>query len=125
MGTVLVEALSMGIDIVGRDINWFATKGSRENIAHFGYNCDVMTGPISDVTNRYDAAIIDMPYNVVTHVTPEEQLAMLQHARRFTKRLVVVTTEIIDETIKEAGFQIVDRCEVKKSVFTRQVVLCE
>ena len=70
-------------------------------------------------------AIIDMPYNIVTYVTREEQLEMLQHARRFTKRLVVVTTEKIDEMIKEAGFEIVDRCEVKKSLFSRQVVLCE
>ena len=125
IGTVLVEALSMGIDMVGRDINPLAAKGARENIAYFGYNCDVITGPISDVTNNYDVAIIDMPYNIVTYVTPEEQLEMLQHARRFTKRLVVVTTEKIDETIKEAGFEIVDRCEVKKSLFSRQVVLCE
>lgn len=125
IGTVLVEALSMGIDIVGRDINPLATKGSRENIAHFGYEGEVITGPISEVENDYDAAIIDMPYNIVTYVTPEEQLEMLQHARRFTKRLVVVTTEKIDETIKEAGFEIVDRCEVKKSLFSRQVVLCE
>lgn len=125
IGTVLVEALSMGINIVGRDINPLATKGTRENIAYFGYKGDVMTGPISDVSNNYDVAIIDMPYNIVTYVTREEQLAMLQHARRFTKKLVVVTIEKIDETITEAGFKIIDRCEVKKTAFSRQLVLCE
>ena len=125
IGTVLVEALSMGINIVGRDINPLATKGTRENIAYFGYKGDVMTGPISDVSNNYDVAIIDMPYNIVTYVTREEQLAMLQHARRFTKKLVVVTIEKIDEMIMEAGFKIIDRCEVKKTAFSRQVVLCE
>ena len=35
IGTVLVEALSMGIDIVGRDINPRVVLGSRKNIAHF------------------------------------------------------------------------------------------
>lgn len=125
IGTVLVEALSMGINIVGRDINPLASKGARENIAYFGYECDVKTGPISEVTNNYDVAIIDMPYNIVTYVTREEQLAMLQHARRFAKKLVVVTIERIDDIIKEAGFEISDRCEVKKSAFSRQVVLCE
>ena len=37
----------MGIKIVGRDINPLATDGSKENIAHFGYECEVVTGPIS------------------------------------------------------------------------------
>ena len=87
----------MGINMVGRDINPLAAKGTRENIAHFGYEGDVKTGPISEVTNNYDVAIIDMPYNIVTYVTREEQLAMLQHARRFTKKLVVVTIETIDD----------------------------
>ena len=125
IGTVLVEALSMGIDIVGRDINPLVTSGSRENVAHFGYTCDVTVGPISEVTKNYDVAIIDMPYNLVTYVTPEDQLEMLQHARRFAKKLVVVTTEIIDEMIQEAGFIIKDRCEAKKSLFTRHILLCE
>src|SRR5699024_12707447 len=54
IGNVLVEALSMEIDIVGRDINPLVTRGSRENIAYFGYTCDVTTGPIADVTDHYD-----------------------------------------------------------------------
>jgi tRNA G10 N-methylase Trm11 len=125
IGTVLVEALSMGIDIDGRDINPLAVDGSRENIAHFGYKGDVMTGPISEVTKRYDVAIIDMPYNIVTYVTPEEQLDMLQQARRFANKLVVVTTVKIDELINEAGFEIKDCCEAKKALFTRYIALCE
>lgn len=125
IGTVLVEARSMGIDMVGRDINPLATKGARENIAFFGYECDIVSGPISNVTNNYDVAIIDMPYNIVTYVTREEQLEMLQHARRFAKKLVVVTIERIDDLIMEAGFKLIDRCEVKKFAFSRQVVLCE
>ncbi|GAA3334615.1 hypothetical protein GCM10020331_103270 [Ectobacillus funiculus] len=35
IGTVLVEALSMGINIVGSDINPLVLPGARENIAHF------------------------------------------------------------------------------------------
>ena len=97
----------MGINMAGRDINPLATKGTRENIAHFGYEGDVITGPIADVMNNYDVAIIDMPYNIVTYVTREEQLAMLQHARGLAKKLVVVTIEIIDDLIKEAGFEII------------------
>lgn len=125
MGTVLVEALSMGIDIDGRDINPFATSGSRENNAYFGYYCDVQLGPISDVIQNYDVAIIDMPYNIASYATPEEQLSILQNARRFSSKVVVVTTQVIEEIIHEAGLEITDRCVAKKASFVRQICLCE
>ncbi|KQU17087.1 RNA methyltransferase [Bacillus sp. Leaf13] len=124
IGTVLVEALSMGIDIDGRDINPLVTDGSRENIAYFGLEGDVTTGPISDVTKNYDVAIIDMPYNLYTHATPEDQLSILKHARHFADKVVVVTIDTMDHMFEEAGFEIADRCVAKKGIFSRQIVLC-
>ncbi|MDW0116002.1 RNA methyltransferase [Sporosarcina thermotolerans] len=125
IGTVLVEARSMGIDIVGRDINPLVCLGSRKNLAHFGLEGEVVIGPISEVTNTYDAAIIDMPYNLFTHITAEGQLNILKDARRITSKLVVVTIEPMDHMITEAGFEIVDRCIAKKGTFERQIVVCE
>ncbi len=81
IGTVLVEARSMGIDMVGRDINPLVCLGSRKNLAHFGLEGEVVIGPISEVTNTYDAAIIDMPYNLFTHITAEGQLNILKDAQ--------------------------------------------
>lgn len=125
IGTVLVEALSMGIDIVGRDINPLVVLGSRENIAHFGLTGDVDLGPIAEVTSNYDATIIDMPYNLYTHATPEDQLSILKHARPFSKKLVVVTIDTIDHMIEEAGFHIIDRCVAKKGIFSREILVCQ
>lgn len=125
IGTVLVEALSMGINIVGRDINPRVVLGSRKNIAHFELEGTVEIGPIAEVVDDYDVAIIDMPYNLFTHITPEEQLEILKEARRFTKKVIVVTIETIDHMVKEAGFVITDRCIAKKGHFIRQVLVCE
>ncbi|MFC4409684.1 TRM11 family SAM-dependent methyltransferase [Chungangia koreensis] len=125
IGTVLIEALSMGIDMDGRDINPLAVVGARENLEHFELNGSVKIGPISEVTEHYDATIIDMPYNLVTYITPEDQLDMLKAARRFSKRMVVVSIETIDEAIQVAGWKIIDRCEAKKGSFSRHVILCE
>lgn len=124
IGTVLVEALSMGIDIVGRDINPHIVQGARENIAHFGYVCEVTFGDISDVSEMYDVAIIDMPYNLFSTTTPEEQLSLLKNARRFATKVVIITIETIDDMIKEAGFTILDRCVAKKRSFARQIIVC-
>lgn len=125
IGTVLVEALSMEIDMDGRDINPLVVDGSRENIEHFNLKGNVTLGPISDVTDSYDVAVIDMPYNLYTHATPEDQLSILKHARRFAKKVVVVTIETMDDMVKEAGFSITDRCETQKGYFTREILVCE
>ncbi|WP_235973501.1 TRM11 family SAM-dependent methyltransferase [Peribacillus faecalis] len=124
IGTVLVEALSMGIDIVGRDINYLAASGARENIAYFNLEADVKTGPISAITNSYDVAIIDLPYNLYTSITPEEQAAIIQQTRRIADKAVIITIETIDRVIEEAGFEIEARCEANKGHFSRQILVC-
>lgn len=125
IGTVLVEALSMGIDIVGSDINPLILPGVRENMAYFGLEGEVSLLDIRNVTDRYDVAIIDMPYNLCSVITPEEQFEMLQSARKFANKLVIITIEPIDSIIIRAGFEIVDRCIVKKGMFVRQIIVCE
>ncbi|HAQ06046.1 MAG TPA: RNA methyltransferase [Bacillus bacterium] len=125
IGTVVVEALSMGIDIVGSDINPLILPGVRENIAHFGLEAEVTLKDIRNVSDRYDVAIIDMPYNLCSVITPEEQLEMLQSTREFTDKVVIVTIEPIDSIIERANYKIVDRCVVTKGFFVREVIVCE
>ncbi|MBD8069528.1 RsmD family RNA methyltransferase [Bacillus sp. PS06] len=123
IGTVLVEALSMGIDIVGSDINHLILPGVRENIAHFGLAGEVTLRDVREATGNYDVAIIDMPYNLCSVITEEEQLEMLQSTREFSKKVVIVTIEPIDHLITSSGFEIVDRCIVKKGTFAREVIV--
>ncbi|MBU7593397.1 RNA methyltransferase [Metabacillus halosaccharovorans] len=123
-GTVMIEALSMGIDIVGSDLNPLVTRPARENIAYFGYKAKVLLRDIRDVTGSYDVAIIDMPYNLCSVLEPETQLEMLKSARGFAGKVVVITTETIDSLIERAGFTIADRCVAKKGSFSRQILVC-
>ena len=124
IGTVLVEGLSMGMDIVGRDLNPLVVDGSIENIAHFGLSGEVGHGPISDVSNQYDVAIIDMPYNLYTSASPDEQLSILKHASSFAEKMVLITMDNLDPMIDAAGYDIIDRCIAKKAGFTRDIVVC-
>ncbi|WP_371807202.1 TRM11 family SAM-dependent methyltransferase [Halalkalibacter krulwichiae] len=125
IGTVLIEALSMDIHIVGRDINPLVLPGARENIAHFGYHTEVILGNICDVSANYDVALIDMPYNLCSVITTQEKLKMIQSARRFAQKAVIVTVEPMDSVVSAAGFEIVDRCVVKKGSFKREILVCE
>lgn len=125
IGTVLVEARSMGVDIVGSDRNHLILNGARENIAHFGLTGEVNLADIRDITNHYDVAIIDLPYNLSSVITLEEKLEMLQSARRFANKVVVITVEPIDEILITAGFAVIDRAIAKKGLFIREVIVCK
>ncbi|MEH7547854.1 TRM11 family SAM-dependent methyltransferase [Neobacillus vireti] len=124
IGTVLVEARSMGIDMVGSDRNQLIIPGARENMIHFGLTGEINLIDMRDITNHYDVAIIDLPYNLCSVITPEEQLEMLQSARRFANKVVVVTVEPVDRLLIKAGFSIIDRAVAKKGVFIREVIIC-
>ncbi|MCL6457051.1 MAG: methyltransferase domain-containing protein [Gorillibacterium sp.] len=125
IGTVLVEALSMGIQIDGRDINPFIVQGARQNIEHFGFAGEVTLGDIADIDTSYDVAVIDMPYNLFSTTTPEEQFTILKEARRIAGKVVVITIETIDEMIANAGLTITDRGVAKKGNFSRQIIVCK
>ncbi len=125
IGTVLIEALSMGIDIVGSDINPLVCIGARENLAHFNLTGEVTKRSIAEIEEHYHVAIIDLPYNLWTHASWEEQLFLLEHARRIADRVVVVTIESMDERLESVGLQIIDRCETQKQQFIREILLCE
>lgn len=74
MGNVMIEALSMGKDIRGCDINPLAVRGARVNLRHFGYEEDlVKLGDMNMLTCNYDAAILDMPYNLCSVLPADEQ----------------------------------------------------
>lgn len=124
IGTVLVEALSMGMDIVGFDINPLAVRGARVNLAHFGYADVVTLSDMRSLSGHYDAAILDMPYNLCSVVTDDEQLEMLESVRRLASRVVVVSTVDLDPLLAQAGLSIVDGCEIRKGRFTRLVRVC-
>ncbi len=124
IGTVLIEALSMGIDIVGSDINFQVLPGTRENIQYFGYRTEITLADIRNVKGHFDVAIIDMPYNLCSVLSIEEKIKMLLSARDFASKVVVVTIEPLDEILEHVGFRIIDRCVAKKSSFTREIIVC-
>ncbi|MFX3651089.1 MAG: TRM11 family methyltransferase [Paenibacillus sp.] len=125
MGTVVIEALSMGIDARGNDLNPLAVRGARINLPHYGYDSDRITlGDMNELQDLYDAAILDMPYNLCSVLPDAEQRAMLESLRRLTKRAVIVSTEWVEEHLLEAGWTVKDYRTVNKGTFIRHIWLC-
>jgi tRNA G10 N-methylase Trm11 len=123
IGTVVIEGLSMGVDIKGYDINPKVVEGAKKNLCFFGYEDVISEGDIKEIQGKYDAAIIDIPYGLVTRTTSEIQSGIINSARRITNKLVLVSLDEMDREISTAGFSIVDKCTVLKGVFKRYITI--
>jgi tRNA G10 N-methylase Trm11 len=124
VGTVVIEALSMGIDVKGYEINKSIAGNARINLEFFGYENVITYGDMHDIEEKYDVAIIDLPYGLFTVTTIEEQTALMKTARRITNKLIIVTFEDMDKHIIEAGFNITNKCCVSKGKFKRYISIC-
>lgn len=125
MGTVLIEALSMGMDIRGVDINPLAVRGARSNLDYFGYPDVVACQDMLQMEGNYDIAIVDMPYNLCSVLPSDQQLSMLKGVRRLAARAVIITTMPMERLLALAGFRITDRTTLNKASFTRYITVVE
>ncbi len=124
IGTVVLEALSLAVDVTGYEISWIIANQAKQNVAYFGYEPCIVHETMHRITEQYDVAILDLPYGLFSHVTHTQQKAIIASSRRITKKLVIITCVDMDEDITSAGFTIVDRCTVQKASFVRFVRIC-
>jgi tRNA (guanine10-N2)-dimethyltransferase len=124
VGTVLIEALSLGFNIKGYEINNSIGENAKKNLEFFGYDDVVTIGDMHDIKDNFDIAIIDLPYGVFSRVTLKEQIDIIKTARRIAERMVIISFEDMDDYITSAGFNIVDKCNVCKGKFKRYITIC-
>lgn len=125
IGTVLIEALSMGIQIVGYDLNPLAVQGARENLIHYEMPDIVKIADMRALEGRYDALVLDLPYNLCSVLSQQTRLEMLASAKRLGERILILATEPIQESIAEVGLQILEVCHIRKGKFVRYLFICQ
>ena len=128
VGTILLEACFAGNDIEGCDINPKICISARENLSYFSYSTDIYNSDIKDISKRYDAAIVDLPYNLFTSASDSDILHIIKSTSEISDRLVIVSTLDIGNIIRNIGFGISDYCSVSKrgkTNFTRKIWVCE
>lgn len=128
VGTIMLEACFSGNNIEGCDINWKVCRKARENLSYFNYSTNVYRSDIKDISTRYDAAIIDLPYNLFSVANEVSTLHIIESTVEITDRLVIVSTSDITDLISNAGLIISDYCSVSKSGkanFARKIWVCE
>jgi tRNA (guanine10-N2)-dimethyltransferase len=124
IGTVVIEALSMGIDIKGCELNPYIAENAQINLEHFGYRPVITNMSMHDVHEKFDAAVVDLPYGVFSPTTLQEQLDIISTARRLADKAVFITFEDMEEHFKSAGFKVMDKCQTNKGTFIRYITIC-
>ncbi|MBB3696734.1 methyltransferase [Flammeovirga yaeyamensis] len=128
VGTVMLEGCYGGYTIEGCDINIKSYHHTLKNLDHYGYKAEVYHSDIKDLDQQYDAAIIDLPYNLYSASTDEIMENIIASASKIAKRLVIVSIADIKEVIDKYGLKLVDFStvdKVGKVKFTRNVWVCE
>lgn len=124
IGTVLIEALSMGIDIEGFDINEKVVEGANDNLSFFGYPEVAVHMDIRDIDKNYDVSIVDLPYGVLSIISRDEQGEIIKNACRISSKMILVSIEDMEKEIIENGFKITDGCIIAKGKFKRYITVC-
>lgn len=125
IGTVVMEALSMGIAVRGYEINPLIAENASRNLEFFGYENVITNGDMHTINGHFDAAVVDLPYGVFNPTTLEQQVGIIQTARRIADRMVLISFEDMDQHILKSGFNILDKCHVDKGKFIRYITICK
>lgn len=128
VGTIMLEACFAGNNIEGCDINWKVCRQSRENLAHFNYTANVYRSDIKDITNQYDVAIIDLPYNLFSCADHDTISHIIKYSGQVANKLVIVSASDIAKIIDNLQLKITAHCSVNKqgkTGFAREIWVCE
>ncbi len=128
VGTIMLEACFAGFNIEGSDISWKTCNNARENLSFFNYTANVYCSDIKDISKKYDAAIVDLPYNLYSFASDSDILKIIESTAAIADRIVIVSTTDISNIISKTGFVITDYCSVSKRgkrTFARKIWVCE
>lgn len=124
VGTVVIEAASMGLNIKGYEINKKVAASAKENLAFFGVENAIICNDMHKIHDHFDVSILDIPYGLFTSVSLLEQIEIIKTARRISRKSVIITFENMERIITDIGFTITDRCCASKGRFTRYINVC-
>lgn len=125
IGTVVMEAVSMGFDVKGYDINENIVAGAQKNLKFFKYPNVIQTMDIHKLEEFYDIVIVDLPYGILSIADVSTQQAIIERAAMLGRRLVVVSIIDMSQKLKDIHLKIVESCIISKGNFKRHLYVCD
>ena len=121
-GSIVLEAASLGLDAYGVDWKPAMAGMTRENLAHFGYDADVVQADSRTHQQNVDAVVTDLPYGHAIDADERTIRAILERCVDNAAVGVVVAPADFTIWLEAAGYVDVDVCTVnKRAGFTRWI----
>lgn len=124
MGSILLEALDMGISSKGYDVNQTVVLDANKNLKHYGFKEIVSLGDAKDIKENYDVAIADLPYGVLSKNGSDNYEAIIKNLRNICDKLIILSCYDISNILKAYNFNIVTICIVHKGGLDRHITIC-
>ena len=125
IGTILIEGRTIGIDILGYEINPLVKHHCNLNLKYFGFEPNVNKIDMLNTSKHFDVAILDLPYGQSSKITREKQIALIKKTKEISSKSIIITMDDMSDIIQRSGLRIIDICKIKKSnTFSRYVTVC-
>jgi tRNA (guanine10-N2)-dimethyltransferase len=113
-GSILLEACLLGLEAFGMDINTRMVGMTRKNLAHFGYQAEVLQGDARECEITADAVVTDLPYGLYSHTSYENMYGILKQAVQYAPLGIFAVGEDLTPLLLEAGYKKVEVFRIKK-----------
>jgi len=123
VGTVVAEALDMGVEAYGCEINKKIAGMAAHNLMLLGYNGRIAVADARQMRGSFDAVVADLPYGHTSTIAAGLYAEILTAAGKMAPRAVVVTAGDVEELLDRLGYRAMLQAQVPKGKLTRYVYL--
>jgi predicted RNA methylase len=107
-GTIVLEALALGLDVQAGDINPRMVGMTRENAAHFGHTIEPREGDAAAWEITADAVVTNLPYGHNLDASEENIRGILDAGIQMAPLGVYVTPYDLSAVLRDVGYESVE-----------------
>ena len=113
-GSILLEAAYLGLEAYGCDINPRMVGMSRKNLAHFGYQAEVLQLNAQAYQQKAEAVVTDLPYGHYQVMEEGNIRAILKQCAYLAPKAVFAVGEDLSDWLKDSGYSQIEVFEIEK-----------
>lgn len=118
-GTIPLLAAWAGHRAYGSDISAACVERAGFNLHHFRQEARLVCVDAREATQTADCIVTNLPYGTFSHLVPEAMRAVLHNLHRLAPRATFVTSERLEEPLREAGWELLQVISVEEERFQR------
>lgn len=121
VGTVLVEASSMGIEPFGWDTNRTVAKHAALNVCHHHQGAWIVVGDGRDARGRWRGAVLDLPYGRQNVRVESICTGLVRRATEVADLIAIVSLDDLTDLLDSLGCELLGVAELTKGKLIRRI----